>query len=159
MHVMPTWRTTERGLAYLAVMMAVAMVGAAAAFTVSAGASLAQHDAEEELLAIGLDFHRALQRYASASPAGTPRAPAELASLLRDPRQPGVQRYLRQIPLDPLTGQRDWVVIRNSQNLIVGLHSASTRKPLKLTGFVAPLAGLEGEHDTYETWVFRGPPL
>ncbi|WP_374565611.1 type II secretion system protein [Ideonella sp.] len=142
----------------MAVMMAVAIVGATAAFTVSAGASLAQHDAEEQLLEIGLDFQRALQRYASASPAGTPRAPAELASLLRDPRQPGVQRHLRQIPLDPLTGQRDWVPIRNPQNLIVGLHSASTRKPLKVTGFVAPLAGLEGEHDSYEDWVFRGPP-
>ncbi|MEK8031536.1 type II secretion system protein [Ideonella sp. DXS29W] len=144
-------------MAYLAVMMAVAIIGLSAAYTVSAGASLAQHDAEEELLAIGLDFQRALQRYAAATPVGTPRAPTDLESLLKDPRQPGVQRYLRQIPVDPLTGQRDWVIVRNPQNLIVGLHSASARKPLKVTGFAPALSLLEGERETYEAWVFRGP--
>jgi len=150
-------RRTQRGLAYLAVMIAVAVIGVAAAFSVGAGASLAQHDAEEELLYVGLAFQQALQAYAQASPLGTPRAPANLDSLLKDPRQPQVRRYLRQIPLDPLTGRRDWVLIRNPQNLIVGLHSASKRKPLKVTGFAPALANLEGEHDTFEAWVFRGP--
>ena len=148
----------QRGVAYIAVMLAVAVVGLVAAYSVRAGAALSQHDAEEELLVIGLEFQLALQRYASATPGGAPGAPQTLEELLRDPRHPGLVRHLRRIPADPFTGEADWVLVRDPRNLIIGVHSNSLLKPLKVSGFVPALSRLEGEHDFYRDWVFYGFP-
>jgi type II secretory pathway pseudopilin PulG len=151
-------RSAQRGVAYLALMMAIAVLGMAAVYTVRVGKSMSQHDAEEELLAVGLQFQRALQSYANATPAGLARTPTTLDDLLRDPRHPGLVRHLRQIPSDPLTGRPDWVPVLDPQRRIVGLHSASKLKPLKSAGFARELAALEGEKSSYVEWVFLGSP-
>ena len=147
-----------RGVAYLSVMLALAIIGLTAAHTVQLGAALSQHDAEEALLLVGLDFQIALQRYADATPVGLPRAPQRLEELLRDARHPGVVRHLRSLPPDPMTGQADWAVVRSPQGVIIGVHSRSVHTPQKLAGFHPQLAHLEGKRSSYSEWVFYGPP-
>ncbi len=141
-------------------MIAVAVIGITAANAVQVGARLTQHGAEQELLAIGEEFQLALRRYAAATPQGAARAPASMEELLRDPRYPGVVRHLRRYRADPLTGRLDWTLVRDGTGRIVGIHSSSSRRPLKVTGFPPAVRHLEGEKSSYREWVFWGavPP-
>lgn len=137
----------HRGYACLLLLVLIAVVGTASSAAVSLGAAVARRDAERHLLAIGADFHQALTRHA-----GQPR---ELVELTRDPRMPGIQRHLRRVPIDPLTGRADWGLVRDAQGGITGVHSLALGVPLKRTGF-DPRWNTFEEAGSYRQWVF-GP--
>ena len=63
------------------------------------------------------------------------RAPLRLEELLQDPRHPGIQRYLRKIYLDPMTGSAEWGLITGPGGEIYGVHSLSEDEPLKKSQF------------------------
>lgn len=148
----------QRGIAYMALMVAVAVLGLTATYSVRVGAAFSRHDAEEELLHVGMLVQRALHSYANASPPGAPRAPLSLDELLRDARYPGKVRHLRRIPVDPMTGHDDWILVRTIDGRIAAIHSRSKEKPLKRTGFEPALSYLdECEATSYQQWVFFGP--
>ena len=65
-------RRQDSGFAFLALLISIAIIGVAAAATLQVGSLLQRHAAEEELLAIGSEFRRALICYSSATPAGQP---------------------------------------------------------------------------------------
>lgn len=138
-------------------MLSIALIGLSTACAVQFGAHLGQRSAEAELLLMGEEMQTALQRYADATPSGLPRKPLSLQELVRDPRYPGVVRHLRRLLADPFTGQTDWVLIRDRWGRIDAVHSRSTLKTLKSTGFEPALFHLEGTGSTYDTWWFRGP--
>lgn len=150
------------GFAYLLLLLAVALIGLAAAAAVSLGATMARRDAEQQLLAIGMEFQRALRSY-SGVPLGasTPVAalgPRSLDDLLRDPRVPGIRRHLRQVYADPLTGKREWGIVTDSQGFIVGVHSLFDGQPIRRTGFDPQLAPFEGA-ESYQQWIFGLPAI
>jgi len=76
--------------------------------------------------------------------------------LLRDPRVPGVRRHLRRIYADPLTGNRDWAVVRDGQGFIIGIHSVAEGEPVKRAGFDMRLVNFDGARK-YADWVFGLP--
>ena len=78
----------QRGFSYLFLLVIVAVLGIAAANTVSLGANASRRDAELELLAIGAEFENALRSYRAAGVAGTRVGPQELENLLLDRRKP-----------------------------------------------------------------------
>jgi hypothetical protein len=136
------------------VLVAVAVVGAGSAFSVSIGTSLARREAERQLLDAGLAFQVALRSY--AGPGATRGGPASLDDLLKDPRAPGLRRHLRRIPHDPLTGRAEWGVVRDAQGGIVGVYSLASTRPIQQDNFPAVLQGFEGA-DAYRQWVFGLP--
>ena len=138
-------------------LMAIAVIGIAAASAVGLGAALARRDAERQLLAIGAEFETALNSYAGV-PAGTTaaptaRGPRNLEDLLKDSRQPGIRRHLRRIYADPLTGKEEWGLVRDSHGLIVGLYSMAEGRPLQRAGWPAEWAHFE-EQEAYASWLF-----
>jgi len=148
----------QRGLAYLVLLLAIALLGLAASASLSLGAAMARRDAERQLLAVGLEFQQALRSYAGisvAAPGGL--GPRALGDLLKDPRVPGTRRHLRQLYPDPLTGRTEWGLVRDSQGYIVGVHSLAMGKPLQRTGFEPLQANFE-EAESYGKWIF-GLPL
>lgn len=147
-----------QGFAYLFLLMAVGVLAGTTAWAVQAGAALARQGAEAQLLAVGGQFGAALDSYAKATPLGQHTAPRTLAELLRDPRYPQPMRHLRRLFDDPLTGQANWGLIRDSQGYIVGVYSLAPGRPLKQAGFAADLAHLY-EAERYADWVFRGAQL
>ncbi len=56
-----------------------------------------KREKEQELLFVGDQFRRALSCIAEHTPGKARRYPLSLEELLKDPRYPGVQRYLRKI--------------------------------------------------------------
>jgi hypothetical protein len=50
------------------------------------------------------------------------------------PRFPGKRRHLRRLYPDPMTGQADWVLLRQGDH-IIGVRSRATGRPFKQAGF------------------------
>ncbi|MFC0399000.1 hypothetical protein [Paraburkholderia rhizosphaerae] len=139
----------------------VAIIGVAAAASAELGAIYQRRQAEKELLFVGAEFQRALQSFAAATPTGQPTQPRTLEDLLRDPRYPNVVRHLRKVYADPMTGKADWVIVKSPDGqTIVGLHSASTGRPIQITHFPSVFQGFD-RRKSYTDWVFfaRVPAL
>jgi hypothetical protein len=135
----------------LVLLIAIAVVSVAAAATVRASESLQRHLAEHALLEVGEDFRRAFVRYRQGRPEAM--CPSDLQDLLRDPRFSSPRRYLRSIPIDPLTGRATWGLVRNSAGQIAGVHSLAEGRPLKRAEFAAGLEGFASAKG-YDEWVF-----
>lgn len=119
-------RADQRGFSYLLLLFAVAALGIAAAGSALMWSTLSQTERERELLFIGGEFSRALQRYYDASPAEPKAYPARLEDLLEDKRHQVPMRHLRKIYVDPMTHNRDWGLVM-SQGQIRAVHSRSEK--------------------------------
>ncbi|WP_077231391.1 general secretion pathway protein [Methyloversatilis thermotolerans] len=118
---------TQRGFSYLLLLFAVAVLGIAATGTSLMWSTLSQTERERELLFIGGEFGRALQRYYDASPTEPRMYPARLEDLTEDKRFQTPVRHLRKIYVDPMTGNRDWgLVVSGGQ--IRAIYSRSEKK-------------------------------
>ncbi|WP_439536891.1 hypothetical protein [Methyloversatilis sp.] len=123
--------TSQRGFSYLLLLFAVAALGIASAGSALMWSTLAQTERERELLFIGGEFSRALQRYFDASPAEPKSYPATLQDLLEDKRQPTPLRHLRKLYFDPMTRSQDWgLVVSGGQ--IRAVYSKS-EQPARIT--------------------------
>jgi type II secretory pathway pseudopilin PulG len=154
-------RRAQAGLAYLALLIAIAIIGVAAAASAQLGAIYQRRMAEEELLAVGGEFQRALLSYAAATPLGQPTQPRMLDDLVRDPRYPNAVRHLRKVYADPMTGKADWVLVKSPDGqTIVGIHSVSKAHPIKISHFPGEFQGFT-DKKSYADWVFvaRFPTL
>lgn len=119
-------RADQRGFSYLLLLFAVAALGIAAAGSALMWSTLSQTERERELLFIGGEFSRALQRYYDASPTEPKAYPARLEDLLEDKRHQVPMRHLRKIYVDPMTNNRDWGLVM-SQGQIRAVHSRSEK--------------------------------
>ncbi|MEQ1804405.1 MAG: type II secretion system protein [Burkholderiaceae bacterium] len=145
------------GFTYIGLLMLLAVIAIAATASVQLGSVVQRRGAEQELLFLGGQFRAALTSYANASAPNQPRFPRTLEQLLRDPRVPGVRRHLRRVPVDPLTGNDEWGIVRSADGYIVGVHSLSQAAPIKRGNFAAEFADF-GAAASYRNWVFRAAP-
>jgi type II secretory pathway pseudopilin PulG len=154
------------GFAYVMLLVAIAVLGLFASQALQIGAQVSRRDAEQALLAIGAEYERALNSYAGViqttpaqaanAAANNARGPKTLEELLKDPRNPGVKRHLRQIYADPMTGRDEWGLIKDASGYILGIYSQSPARPIKQTNFDAAQLHFEGSED-YSKWIFGLP--
>ncbi len=150
-------RRRYAGLAYLSLLIFIAIIGVATAATLQMGSVLQRRAAEEELLIIGNEFRNALISYASATPLGQQTTPHKLADLLKDPRYPNIRRHLRKLYPDPISGKSEWGTILSLDGKgIVGVYSLSTAIPIKIGNFDPTFQNFGGK-TSYTDWVFTGP--
>jgi len=114
----------------------------------------AMREKEAQLLQVGDEYRKAIERYYLSGPRLYPR---NLSDLVQDPRQPGVVRHLRKIYPDPLTGSTEWGLVKAADGGIAGVHSLSEEKPLKSAGFKVRDASFEGK-PRYADWQFIYAP-
>jgi hypothetical protein len=101
----------------------------------------------------GRQFKAAIASYhESKLLAGRKEFPATLDDLLLDSRGPGVNRHLRKVFVDPMTGKAEWGLVRVAGR-IVGVHSLSDKRPIKQDGFDVDEAGFRHKRMVSE-WVF-----
>jgi type II secretory pathway pseudopilin PulG len=112
----------------------------------------ARREKETELLFIGNQYRRAIGLFYEATPGGVKRYPRTLDDLVKDPRQPSTQRYLRRLFPDPITG-KEWTAIRGADGGVQGVSSPSAEIPLKIAGFRVRDASFEGAQK-YSDWKF-----
>ncbi|MCP5247558.1 MAG: type II secretion system protein [Candidatus Accumulibacter sp.] len=143
----------QTGFTYLGLMILVAILALATSGTLTLGSIVQRRDAEQRLLEVGGSYRQAIASYLNSSPAGDRRYPAALTDLLRDPRDPGVRRHLRQLYPDPITGSREWGLVAAPGGGIMGVHSRSKGQPIKIAEFDPENASFEGAA-SYSDWLF-----
>ena len=147
-------RCRQAGFTYLSILFAVAIMGAGLALTGEVWHTAAAREREAELLQVGEEYRKAIERYYLSGPKQYPRT---LADLLKDPRQPGTVRYLRRLYPDPITGSAEWGVVKAPDGGVAGVFSPSEASPLKVAGFVVRNADFEGKKK-YSDWKFVYSP-
>jgi type II secretory pathway pseudopilin PulG len=124
----------SRGFTYFTVMILLAIMGAGLAAIGTVWHHAAQREKEAELLFVGGEFRRAIGGYFEGSPGG-PQYPQSLDDLLLDRRFPVPKHHLRKIYFDPMTGSRDWGLVKDPAGGILGVYSKAKGKPLKTARF------------------------
>lgn len=124
----------QKGFTYLAVLFAVAIIGAVLAATVVVWHQQVQRDKEQELLFIGDAYRVAIAAYYEKTPGTTKQFPKKLEDLLEDKRQTQLTRYLRKLYLDPMTASKEWGLVTGPGG-IIGVYSRSKRAPIKTAKF------------------------
>ena len=143
----------QRGFTYLAVLFAVAIIGAVLASTSVVWHAQAQREKEQELLYIGKAYRQAIARYYEGTPGTAKQFPKKLEDLLEDNRQTRLTRYLRKLYRDPMTNSQEWGLVTAPDTSIVGVYSRSTRAPIKQAKFAEEDREFVGAA-SYQDWKF-----
>lgn len=146
----------QSGFTLLGLLFLVTLLGLLLASAGTVWRSLAEREKEGELLFIGDQYRRALTSYYRLEPGPDKHFPKKLADLLRDPRYPHTVRHLRRLWPDPISGG-DWVLVRDEEGGIKGVHSVSTARPRKTAGFPRENAAFAGA-SRYSDWLFVATP-
>lgn len=147
---------SHKGFTYLTVMFIVAILTGGLALIGEVWHTSALREKESELLFIGNQYRRAIERYYLNGPRQYPR---NLTDLLKDARKSGGERHLRQMYLDPITGRKDWGLVKALDGGIMGVYSLSEARPLKSAGFKPRDKDFEAKAK-YSDWKFvYAPPL
>lgn len=113
----------------------------------------AQREKEKELLYVGDQIRLAIAQYYEKSPGGNKRFPRTLEDLLLDQRYPATRRYLRRVYKDPMIGSKGWEILPAPDGGIIGVHSKSKEKPIKMDNF--PVGYEEFKNaESYLDWNF-----
>jgi type II secretory pathway pseudopilin PulG len=147
----------QGGFTYLAVLLIVAIMGAVLAATATVWHTMSQRDKEADLLFDGHEFRRAIGLYYERTPGAAKQFPKKLEDLLQDKRQVQLSRYLRKIYVDPMTGKKDWGLVKGPGDVIIGVYSRSDETPVKTGNFDEVDKEFEGA-STLSDWKFVYEP-
>lgn len=145
----------ERGFTYLGVLFIISVLGLTAAMASVVWSTVQRRENEKQLVFAGRQFEAAIERYGQRAQGSDLRFPRQLEDLVRDPRAVEVRRFLRQIYVDPMTGERQWGLVRLPDGGIVGVHSLSDRAPMRAS--LAAHASEGAPAETYRDWAFIAP--
>lgn len=149
---------SQAGFTFVAMLIAIAVIGAGLAATGEIWSQSSQREKEQELLFVGNQFRQAIALYYERTPGAAKQYPEKLEQLLDDKRHLTVQRYLRKIYVDPMTGTPEWgLVFDKPGGRIMGVYSLSKDAPIKMSGFRARDRHLEGATQ-YLEWRFVYEP-
>lgn len=142
------------GFAYLTILFIVAIMAGGLAVIGEVWQTSTLREREAELLFIGDQYRKAIERYYLAGPRQYPK---NLTDLVQDPRQPGTVRHLRRLYPDPITGKAEWGFVKSPDGGFAGVYSLSEEQPLKSAGFAVRDATFEGKLK-YSEWQFIFAP-
>jgi hypothetical protein len=147
-------RRRQQGFSYVVVMFLVAFLAIASVRALENAKVAEKRDKEAQLLWTGMEYRKAIAKYhAHAMGAKYAKELKELEYLaLVNPIRP-----LRKQYRDPITGSKDWGLVRNEKDEIVGVYSKSQQAPLKRDGFPPELANFAGAK-SYSDWKFIFKP-
>ena len=144
---------SQEGFTYIGVLLAIALIGTQLALAGVVLSFAQQRQKERELLFVGGQFRTAISQY-YLNPKGPQKEyPRRLEDLLKDPRYPGTVRHLRKIYADPITGKKQWGLIKLPNGGIIGVYSLSQEAPIK-TGNFRPVDLSFTNKQRYADWKF-----
>ena len=141
------------GFTYIGLLAAIVIMGIGLAAVGPVSSTLQFREKERELLFVGDQFRRAIASYYEKTPGGLKQYPKKLEELLRDNRYPNVQRHLRKIYIDPLTGKAQWGLVELPGIGITGVYSLSDLPPIKTANFPERYKAFQSAKK-YSDWKF-----
>ena len=142
-----------RGFTYLGLLFALALAAVALALGGLVWHTASKRAKEEQLLFAGGAIRKAIVHYYRRSPNGNREFPRALQDLIEDRRYITVERHLRKIYADPITGKPDWGLIKDANGAIVGVYSQSREAPIKRDNFRETFAAF-AQARQYSEWKF-----
>ena len=85
---------------------------------------------EEQLVLAADEIRDAIVSYYVQSPLGARVLPRDFADLLDDRRGGESRHHLQRLEPDPVTGRRDWSIVRAADGGMIGVRSASNARPI-----------------------------
>jgi len=125
---------SQSGFTYMSALMLIVLMGTALAAVGQVWSTVGKRERELQLIWVGTQYAQALRSY-YRSGTGVAQYPHSLDELLEDHRFPSVQRHIRRLYPDPLTGSNDWGLTQSIDGRITGVYSLSTQTPLKTSNF------------------------
>ena len=153
-----TGRIGQQGFTYLSLLFFVAVLGVGLAATAVSWRYAQQSEKERELLFVGEEFREAIALYYHRSPGVIKQYPRDLTDLVRDPRYPNTQRYLRRIYRDPMRNEPSWGTVMSPEGGVMGVYSLLQEEPLKKQGFKEIQSGFDNA-GSYSDWRFVYTPV
>src|SRR5687767_12325310 len=95
---------SQTGFTYLCALFLVAITGASMVAISEIWSHARQREKEKELMWVGNQYKQAIGRYFQRSPGSVKSYPEKLQDLLEDRRHVSIERHLRKIYVDPMTG-------------------------------------------------------
>ena len=141
------------GFVYLAMLGCVAAFAVATAVAATAWQSAARRDREQQLLRVGAAYAAAIKSFRRHAPGSAVMNPRTLEELVSDSRFPRPVRHLRRQYADPTKPQAPWVLIRDAEGRIAGLHSSNHDAPLRVTPIDLGVVRLAAARK-YSDWKF-----
>lgn len=148
-----------RGFTFIGLLVIVSIMGIALLAVGEVWSFAQKREKEQALLFVGGQFRQAIKLYCLHTPTSAKLQPypMSLEDLLKDPRYPTTQRYLRKIYLDPINNSPDWGLLKNPNGGIYGVYSLSAEIPAKKEHFKLADKGFEGK-TKYSDWFFSYAP-
>jgi type II secretory pathway pseudopilin PulG len=141
------------GFTYLFVLILVAMLAGVLAAAGTRWGTIDQRSREAELLRQGSAIRDAIGAYYQSTPGTVKRFPPNLQGLLLDSRYLGVRRYLRKIPYEPFSRDKNWGLVSAPDGGVMGVYSQSEKTPFKSENFAALDSTFTGAAH-YSDWHF-----
>jgi type II secretory pathway pseudopilin PulG len=142
----------ERGSTLLMVLVAIVILGLSAGIAGSSWKATVQRDREAELFFRGDQYRRAIVSFHNAWGI----YPKRLEELLEDRRALFLQRHLRRLYPDPMTGA-PFELVRDSSGAIRGVYSADDGQPFRRDGFPSEYDAFR-KATSYRDWKFVFEP-
>ena len=142
-----------RGFSYLGALFLVALMGIVLAAAGSTWRAATLREREADLIFVGTQYRRAIELYYRNG--GT--YPRTIEDLVKDPRRPDTQRYLRKQYADPVTGKAEWGLVKAPDGGIMGVYSLSDAEPFK-RGYLRPPQADPDIKEKYSDWRFVYAP-
>ncbi len=150
------WRSC-RGFTYLGLLIAIVVMAIGLSAVGTVARTLQLRDKERELLFAGDQFRRAIASYYEKTPGPIKQFPRSLDDLLKDNRYPDVQRHLRRIYVEPITGKQEWGLVEIPGRGIAGVYSLSAEHPVRIANFPAAYKNFAAA-TRYSEWKFVYAP-
>lgn len=143
----------QQGFTYVIAMFLVAVLSVLGLRRLQITLTNEKRDKEAQLLMVGLSYHKAIKSYYERSTGSVNLYPPDLDALLEDNRTSTLQRHLRKLYVNPLSGVNDWVLIPGPNGGVMGVYPPSAAEPIKTGNFPAEVAQFEGAKQ-YQEWRF-----
>ena len=142
----------QQGVTFLWAMLLLVILSLGLGRLLEIQSTRTQRALEAELLWVGEQYRRGIERYYQASPGEVKQLPYKLDDLLQDPRLLTLTRHLRKAYADPVNGQ-PFMEIHDHRGMLIGVRSTSTRQPVKTDGFASYYAHFS-KATGYHQWEF-----
>lgn len=153
-----TRESNQKGFTYIAVLVALAILGLMLAAVGDVWHTVQQREKERDLLFIGNQFRQAIALYYERSTGPVKQYPKTLEDMLADKRFANAPPYLRKIFYDPMMRTQEWGLVKSPEGGVIGVYSLSEGHPVKTWGFAIADAGFEGR-GKYSEWEFVYVPV
>jgi len=137
------------GFAYMALLVVIFASSLALSVALPDKYQQAKRERETQLLFVGQQYANAIRSFYENPYVSIKRYPDTLDELLVDNRTAVPRHHLRQLYRDPITGSKEWGVLRNEEDQIIGVFSLSKDTPLRTNFGLETMVGIAAG-DKYE---------